>query len=503
MKRIAGIPIAPGARRATVVVAGAALAVAFVGVRLGTAQGVVQEQAVATPAVPSGLAAGPSFADIVERVSPAVVNISVAQLARPTSAFGPRGPGGMPLEEFFGRFFEGPRGAPAPQRPRREGLGSGFVIDPAGYVVTNQHVVDGADEVVVTLQDGQKLEATLVGSDAKTDLALLKVDSANPLPAVEFGDSDRARVGEWVLAIGNPFGLGGTATAGIISARGRDIRSGPYDDYLQIDAPINSGNSGGPVFNTAGQVVGINTAIFSPTGGNIGIGFAIPANQARDVVEQLKVSGRVERGWLGVEIQALDAELAASLALESASGALVSQVVNDSPAASAGIDAGDVITRFGETPIESPKDLSRAVGNRPPGERTEVRIWRDGRERTVRVTLGETEETETTEAPVPGSRGPDPAAALGLVLRPLDAALRARFRIDSEVGGVLVVQVDPAGPAAAKGIRPGDVVTRIGQQDVATLAEAQAALNVPPDDEPVLLRVRRGDSQRFVSIGRG
>jgi serine protease Do len=365
-------------------------------------------------------------------------------------------------------------------------------------------VVDGADEVVVTLQGGQKLEAMLVGSDATTDLALLKVEPGAPLTAVAFGDSDLVRVGEWVLAIGNPFGLGGTATAGIVSARGRDIRSGPYDDYLQIDAAINSGNSGGPVFSTAGQVVGINTAIFSPNGGNIGIGFAIPANQASAVVEQLKASGRVERGWLGVDIQALDPELAASLDLPSASGALVAQVMDDSPARGAGIEPGDVITRFGDTTVEAPRDLSRAVGTSPPGQRTAVRLWRDGRERTVQVTLGE---TDVGAASALSSRAPDAPAtanALGLVLRPLDPAMRARLGIESDVRGVVVAQVDPAGPAAAKGIRPGDIVTRIGQQDIASVDEAQAALqDAPSAADPVLLRVRRGDSQRFISIARG
>jgi serine protease Do len=331
--------------RTMALVGATSLALAAAYVRMSPAE----EAAPMSGPVAADLAPGTSsFADVIERVSPAVVNIAVTQLARTTSGRpGPQGwRGGPPVEEFFGRFFqfEAPN-MPAPQ-PRREGLGSGFLIDAGGYVVTNNHVIDGADEIVVTLNDGRQYDATLAGHDPKTDLALLKIAADEPLPYVRFADSDHSRVGDWVLAIGNPFGLGGTATAGIISARGRDIQSGPYDDYLQIDAPINSGNSGGPVFNARGEVIGINTAIFSPNGGNIGIGFAIPANQARLVVDQLRESGAVERGWLGVEIQDLDTDLAASLGLESPQGALIANVSSDGPARKAGFEPGDVVTRF-------------------------------------------------------------------------------------------------------------------------------------------------------------
>jgi serine protease Do len=344
---------------------------------------VAQPVAVTPRAVAQGQG---SFADVIESVSPAVVNIAVSKLEpvaptlyqySPQQGY-PQGQGRQyPFDEFFERFF-GPNG-PTQEMPQRrsEGQGSGFLIDASGYIVTNNHVAGDAEKITVTFQDGRELDAKLVGRDAKTDLALIKVE-ATGLPYVAFGDSDRARVGDWVVAIGNPFGLGGTATAGIISARGRDIESGPYDDYLQLDAPINFGNSGGPVFNTAGEVVGVNTAIFSPNGGNIGIGFAIPANQAKAIVADLKESGSVERGWLGVQIQGLDDDLAGSLGLPSEKGALVAEVVGDGPAAKAGVQAGDVITRFNGREIDSPRTLSRVVAEAPPSRPATVTVWRDG-----------------------------------------------------------------------------------------------------------------------------
>jgi serine protease Do len=342
------------------------------------------------PVVSSG-----SFADVFAQVSPAVVNIIVTQTeAQPTGGVyrfnspqgqergdrGDRGDSQDQLEQFFGRFFDAPQ--QVPQQRRVQGQGSGFLIDPSGYIVTNNHVVDRATKIVVTMNDGRKLDATLVGHDPKTDLALIKVNGTD-LPHVAFADSDAARVGDWVLAIGNPFGLGGTATAGIISARGRHIENGPYDDYLQIDAPINFGNSGGPLFNVSGQVIGINTAIFSPNGGNIGIGFAIPSSQAKNVIKQLRDNGSVQRGWLGVQIQDLDDELATSVGLKSGKGALVADVVKDSPAAHAGVQSGDVITRLNDHEIDSARALSLAVADVSPSSTAKITVWRDGKSREL------------------------------------------------------------------------------------------------------------------------
>jgi serine protease Do len=376
------------------------------------------------------------------------------------------------------------------------------LIDASGYIVTNNHVAGGAEEITVTLQDGRKFDATLVGSDARTDLALLKIE-ASGLPYVAFGDSDRARVGDWVVAIGNPFGLGGTATAGIISARGRDIRfnQSQYNDNdsLQLDAPINFGNSGGPVFNTAGQVVGVNTAIFSPNGGNVGIGFAIPANQAKDIIADLRENGSVERGWLGVQIQDLDEDIAKSLGLDDTDGALVVEVVGDSPAARGGLQAGDVVTRFNDLEIDSSRTLSRAVAGATPNTGAKVTVWRDGRSRELTVELGEAA-NEAVASAGPGG-GPQGQASLGLSLRPLADGERAALGLPSDVNGVVVANVAPGSPAAEKGIRPGDVITRVNQKPVNSVGDAVAALNAAREaKETALLLVRRGDAQRFVAL---
>jgi serine protease Do len=446
-----------------------------------------------------------SFADVIESVSPAVVNIAVTSMAASVPMTGlprfrpPRG-SGSPLDEFFGRFFDTPGGPAMPEPRRSEGVGSGFVVDSSGYVVTNNHVIDGAEKIVVTFQDGRKLDATLVGRDPKTDLALLKVNASEPLPHVELGDSDRARVGDWVIAIGNPFGLGGSATAGIISARGRDIQSGPYDDYLQIDAPINSGNSGGPVFSDAGEVIGVNTAIFSPTGGNVGIGFAIPANQAKSVIAALKENGVVERGWLGVQIQNLDPDLAQSLGVPSAEGALVAQVVGDGPAARAGLQAGDVITRLDGRSIDSVKTLSRAVAEANPDQTVTMEVWRQGRAREVRVALGNAAAGEKPLAAARGG-GATGSSTLGLTLQALTDQQRSELGMPAETDGVLVVRVEPGSAAAEKGIRPGDVITQIDRDDVESVAGAVAALEEARERRAsALLLVRTGDAQRFVAL---
>jgi serine protease Do len=459
------------------------------------------EPAPVSSAITQSAAAPGSFADVIEHVSPAVVNISVSKLEQPTAGYQvfPGGSGGdSPLDQFFGRFFNGP-GAMPQQRHRSEGLGSGFLIDPSGYVVTNNHVAGDADKIVVTLQDGTKLDAKLVGADAKTDLALLKVESSHALPYLKFADSDRARVGDWVVAIGNPFGLGGTATAGIISARGRDIQSGPYDDYLQIDAPINAGNSGGPVFNTAGEVIGVNTAIFSPNGGNIGIGFAIPADQAKTIVAELKSNGSIERGWLGVQIQDLDTDLAKSLGLKDTKGALVADVLGDGPAKAAGVKTGDVIVRFGAAEVDSAKALSRAVGDSRPGERVSVRVWRDGRTQDLSIKLGEASTDQVAAVP---DRSNDAASDLGLALEPLTDEYRARFGVADDTHGALVADVDPDGAAAEKGLRPGDIITQVNHKAIGTVSDAVTAIQeAKAKGTTALLLVRRGDGQRFVSLG--
>ena len=471
-----------------------------------------QLESATQPVAPSFEAPGTrSFADVIEQVSPAVVNISVTKLARAMPTGAPRSGGATPFDDFFGRFFGSPgESGPMPGRPRQaQGQGSGFVIDADGFIATNHHVVDGAESIVVTLASGEALDAEVVGSDPQTDIALLRVDPADAdlasdLVAVAFGDSDRTRVGDWVLAIGNPFGLGGSATAGIVSARGRDISSGPYDDFLQIDAPINSGNSGGPVFNAAGEVIGINTAIFSPNGGNIGIGFAIPSAQADLILAQLREDGSVTRGWLGVQIQPVDSDLADVFGLEDAGGVLIAEVLEDGPAERAGLEVGDIVRAVDGEDVDSPRELARAVGLHDAGDRVALEVFRDGRTRSLSVALGERERERVAGRRPADSRPANPRTDndFGLRLEDLNAENRNQFGLSQRAEGALVTAVSPGSPAAARGLRPGDVIVSVDRRRTPDADSVLAALEVAGrEGEQALVLIRRDDGQRFVTLG--
>jgi serine protease Do len=404
-----------------------------------------------------------SFADLVEELLPTVVNISTTQAVE-------HGRGTEEFEEFFREFFErrgGGGGEPPPLR-RQNSLGSGFIIDKSGYIVTNHHVIAEADEISVRLADDTTLEATIVGSDEKTDLALLKVESPTPLPAAKWGMSENTRIGDWVIAIGNPLGLGGTVTAGIVSALQRDINAGPYDDFIQTDAAINKGNSGGPMFNLKGRVIGINSAIFSPSGGSIGIGFAIPSALAQNVVEQLRDHGSVRRGWLGVRIQHVTDELAEGLRLDEARGALVASVSSGGPAEAAGVQQGDVILEFDGRPVPKYRNLSRMVAETAVGRNVSVVVWRKGKEVELKVQLGELKDDALAALPVdtPDEDESGKVEALGLMLATITPELRQRFELDEETDGVVITDVLPGGNAAEKNLKPGDVIVEIDQEDV-------------------------------------
>ncbi len=446
----------------------------------------------------------PSFADVVERVAPAVVNISsTREVSAGRDIPVPQFPPGSPFEEFFREFFERER----QQRERRSfSLGSGFIIDPAGYVVTNNHVIAEADEITVILYDESEYRARVVGRDPKTDLALLKIERPEPFPYVTWADSDRVRVGDWVIAIGNPFGLGTSVTVGVVSARGRDIRAGPYVDFFQIDAAINRGNSGGPSFTLDGQVFGVNTAIYSPSGGSVGIGFAIPSNLARRVIESLMEKGRVVRGWLGVRIQTVTEDLARALGLERPSGALVADVVAGAPAEEAGILAGDVILEFDGRPIQRMRELPRVVAETPVGEEVEVVVWRRGERLRLRITLGELpSDEELARAPRRGEEAPAALAEveeLGIVVALVDEELRSRFQLPEGAQGVVVVRVDPGAPAAAGGLRPGDVILEVDQEPVGSPPELLARIYAARSQgqRTVLLLIDRGGDLQFAAV---
>lgn len=455
-----------------------------------------------------------SFADLAERLSPAVVNVSTSQQVAGGNRFNFQFPQGSPFEELFKDFLE--RNRPGgennddkngtEQRPRRRvtSLGSGFIIDPKGIIITNNHVIKDADEITVNLSDGRQLKAEVVGTDPETDLAVLKVEPEFDLPFVPWGDSSAARVGDWVVAIGNPFGLGGSVTAGIISARGRDINQGRYDDFIQTDASINRGNSGGPLFNMAGEVIGVNTAIFSPTGGSVGIGFSIPSVLAKNVTSQLQEFGRTRRGWLGVRIQTVTDEIAEGLGLESTDGALVAGVTPDGPAEKSGLKAGDIILEFNGERVATMRVLPRMVAETDIGREVPVRVWREGEMQTVQVQLGELKEDEVA-ALQSGDSAPqanEEVEALGMTLSTITPELSEKFQIEDGAEGVLVTDVGTDSPAAEKGIRPGDIIVEIANEPVASPADiGRRVADMKKNGRKIaVFRVKQKGVPRFVPL---
>jgi serine protease Do len=479
---------------------------------------------------PAAAARGPEgIADVAETVIDAVVNISTSQKveARPNASQGQQGqnqqgqnqtpqvPPGSPFEEFFEEFFKnrrGPGGQGENQNraPRRvNSLGSGFVIDAAGLVVTNNHVIAEADEVTVVFNDGSRLKADIVGRDQKTDLALLKVKPEKPLTAVKFGDSDKLRLGEWVIAIGNPFSLGGSVSAGIVSARNRDINSGPYDNYIQTDAAINRGNSGGPLFNLNGEVIGVNTAIISPSGGSIGIGFAVPSKTVVGVIDQLREFGETRRGWLGVRIQEVTDDIAETLGLKPARGALIAGIDDRGPAKPAGIEPGDVVVKFDGKDVKAMRDLPRIVADTAVGKEVEVIIVRKGKEERKTVKLGRLEDGEKPQPASARSTTPQDKEktvvkkALGLDLANISDELRKRHKIKDNIKGVVITAIDPSSPAAEKRLSVGDVIVEIAQEAVANADDFQKRIDKLKKDgrkSALLLVANAAGELRFVAL---
>src|ERR1700758_3599237 len=458
-------------------------------------------------------ARGPEgIADVAEKVIDAVVNISTSQTIEAKSdGHGaiPQLPPGSPFEEFFDDFFKNRKGkGGADLLPHKtNSLGSGFIVDESGIVVTNNHVIADADEINVIMNDGTKTKAEIVGIDKKTDLAVLKFKPPKPLIAVKFGDSDKLRLGDWVVAIGNPFSLGGTVTAGIVSARNRDIASGPYDSYIQTDAAINRGNSGGPLFNLDGEVIGVNTLIISPSGGSIGIGFAVPSKTVAGVVSQLQQFGELRRGWLGVRIQNVTDEIAESLNIKPARGALVGKVDPNGPAKAAGIETGDVVVKFDGKDIKEPKDLSRIVADTAVGKDVEVVVLRKGEEQTKKVTLGRLDDGDkpvqvANKTPEPADK-PVTQKTLGLDLAGLSKDLRSRYKVKDSVKGVVITNVEDNSDAAEKRLSAGDVIVEVAQESVASAADIKKRIDQLKKDgkKSVLLLVSNGDGElRFVAL---
>jgi serine protease Do len=470
------------------------------------------------------MARGPDgIADVAEKVIDAVVNISTSQTVDARGGDGrgtmPQLPPGSPFEEFFDDFFKNRRGGPGGNskggdkngevQPRKtNSLGSGFIVDTAGIAVTNNHVIADADEINIIMNDGTKIRAELVGVDKKTDLAVLKFKPpAKPLVAVKFGDSDKLRLGEWVIAIGNPFSLGGTVTAGIVSARNRDINTGPYDSYIQTDAAINRGNSGGPLFNLDGEVIGVNTLIISPTGGSIGIGFAVPSKTVVGVVDSLRQFGELRRGWLGVRIQQVTDEIGESLNIKPARGALIAGVEDKGPAKPAGIEPGDVVIKFDGKDIKEPKDLSRVVADTAVGKAVDVVIIRKGQEETRKVTLGRLEDEKAVQAAAktqaePAEK-PVTQKALGLDLATLSKDLRTRYKVKDSVKGVIITSVDGSSDAAEKRLSAGEVIVEVAQEAVSNAGDVKKRVDLLKKDgkKSVLLLVSNSDGElRFVAL---
>ena len=489
----------------------------------------------AVPAVHAAPAPN-SFADLAARLLPAVVNISTTQTIKSDkndsgddnddnddngggdNGGGQANPGnspqaqpGTPFDQFFQDYLNKhlPHNGQQESLPRHAtSLGSGFIIDPSGLVVTNNHVIADADSITVTLQDGTNFKADVVGKDTKTDLALLRIKSAKPLPAIKFGDSDKIRVGDWVLAIGNPFGLGGTVTAGILSARAREIDSGPYDDFLQTDAAINRGNSGGPMFDMDGNVIGINTAIFSPSGGSVGIGFAIPSNLAKPVIDQIRQYGHPRRGWLGVNIQSVTDDIADSLGLDKPRGALIASVTDGGPAQAAGIQPGDVVLNFDGKDVDDMRHLPRIVAETPIGQTVKVTVWRKRKELVLDVKVGELKDT----GPQAATASKQPAAPVGNAVKPLGLSvanltpdLRTKFGLSGDVTGAVVTSVDASGPAADKGMRAGDVIVEVTQVEVKSASDVAQQVDAAQKSglKSVLLLVDRQGDLRFYALKLG
>jgi serine protease Do len=443
------------------------------------------------------------FAELAARLVGVVVNISTTQEPAKDGQGGAEPGPGTPLDELL-RDFLGERGGPNAAPSPATSLGSGFIIDPSGIIVTNDHVIANAEQITVTLADDTSLQAKVIGRDAISDLALLKVDAKSPLPAASWGDSSQARVGDWVLAIGNPFGLGGTVTAGIISAIARDIHTGPYDDFLQTDASINRGNSGGPMFNLDGEVIGINTAILSPSGGSIGIGFAIPSASARPIIAQLQATGKVVRGWIGARIQPVDDALAEAIGLDKSRGAMIASIDPESPAAQAKLQPGDVILAYDDKPIDRSRQLPRLVAGTPPDKQVKLTIFRDGKSRQVEIKVAELNPNRPPPAaPAPERPKPPPSVdALGLKVTKLTPDLAKQYALPEGAKGVVITEVPQNSPAAAQGLRPGDLVVAVGHEPVTSPEEVQkkAAAARKVGRQNLLVRVERGPTKRFVAL---
>ena len=432
----------------------------------------------------------PDFVSLAEQLKPAVVNIGTAKTVKPrTPSYpGPQGPHGDMFEEFFERFFRN-----APQSPRKErSLGSGFIISQDGYILTNDHVVDGADEIKVKLSDGREFTGEIRGLDPKLDLALIKIDAGEDLPVARLGDSEAIKVGEWVMAIGNPFGLEQTVTVGIVSAKGRVIGAGPYDDFIQTDASINPGNSGGPLFNMRGEVVGINTAIVAQ---GQGIGFAIPVNMAKQIIPQLRDEGRVTRGWLGVTVQALNKELADSFGLDSTHGALVNEVIEDSPADKAGLKRGDIIVEYDGTRVDELNDLPRLVAATPVGETVRVKVFRDGKERTIKVEIGRLDDGERELAADDEEGG----GALGITAANVTPELVERYSLESDQG-ILITKIDPEGPAADANLRVGDLIIEADGKEIRSVKEFEAVVGKMKAGKVLRLLIQRRATLLYTTV---